>query len=99
MLTTELILPQKTFPWRIKNGKTFVLAETQNGDAVDTEHERRQGGLDAGHVAGGFYNACLQGGSVCDFEEGIDVLEIYMPQTEDLYLSWVQCRDIDGCLT
>lgn len=87
------------FPWRTKHGTAFVLAETQNGHAIDTEHERRQGGLDAGHVAGGVYDACLQGGSVCDFEQRIDVVDIDLPEPEDLDLFRVQGKDIDGCLT
>lgn len=99
MLTTELVLRQETFPWRFKNCKAFVLAEAQKGDAVDTEHERRQGGLDAGHAAGGFYDACLQSGSVCDFKKRIDVVDIDLPEPEDLGLYWVQSRNIYGCLT
>ena len=90
MLTAEPIPRQKTVPWRTKHGMTFVLAETQNRHAIDTEHERRQGGLDAGHVASGVYDACLQGGSVCDFEQRIDVVNIDLPEPEDLDLFRVQ---------
>jgi hypothetical protein len=99
LLTAELIPRQKTLPWRTKHGTAFVLAETQNGHAIDTEHERSQGGLDAGQVAGGVYDACLQGGSVGDFEQRIDVVEIDLPEPEDLDLFRVQGEDIDGCLT
>ena len=99
MLTAELIPSQKTFPWRTQHVTAFVLAETQNGDAIDTKHERRQGGLDAGYVADGVYDAYLQGGSVCDFEQRIDVVDIDLPEPKDLDLFRVQGRDINGCLT
>lgn len=71
------------FPWRAKHGTAFALDETQNGHAIDTEHERRQGGLDACHVAGSVYDASLQGGSVGDFEQRIDVVEVDLPEPED----------------
>lgn len=99
MLTARLIPREKTFPWRTKHGTAFVLAETQNGHAIDTEHERRQGGLDGGHVAGGVYDACLQGGSVCNFEQRIDIVDIDLPEPENLDLFRMQGKDIDGCLT
>lgn len=99
MLTAELISRQKSFPWRTKHSETLVLAEAQNGHAINADHERCQGGLDAGHVRGGVYDACLQGGSVSDFEQRIDVVNIDLPKPEDLYLCRVQGTDIDGRLT
>jgi hypothetical protein len=77
----------------------LVLIETPYSHTVDTEHEGGQGRFDGCHIGGSVYDASLQGGSVCDLEQRVDIVEIGLPELEDLDLFWVKGRDIEGCLT
>lgn len=50
------------------------------------------------NVANGLYNAPLHGGHMDDFEEGVDIVEVNLPQPEYLDRLGVECREVYRCL-
>jgi hypothetical protein len=71
------------------------LVEAEDRHTVYGEHESFQGRIDASHVTGGIDNAWLQSRSMSNFQQRIDVLQVYLPELEDLALAWMQSREVD----
>lgn len=75
---------------RSKERKTLLVGEAQNRDTINAENKGLQGRTDAFQIADGNDDAWLQGRCVGDLEQRVDVLEVNLPEPEDLHLFRVQ---------
>lgn len=75
-----------------------MIAETQNGHCVDTEHERLQVWGDARGITSRFDDTCLQARCVRDFEQRVNIFKIDLPESEDMDWLRVQSRRVDSRL-
>jgi hypothetical protein len=80
-----------------KQGIAFVVYETQNSDAIYAEHECLHGWTDVCDITSGVDDECLQCRGMRDFEKRVDVIQVNLPESEDLNLTWMQSREVNDC--
>lgn len=90
LLTCEMITCLQIPPGRSKERMTLLSGEAQQGDTIYAEDKGRQGRTDAFQIADSIDDAWLQGRCVGNLEQWVDVLEVNLPEPEDLDLFWVQ---------
>jgi len=74
---------------------TLVLVKAKDGHTVDAEHERGQGRLRGRQIGGSFYDSTLKGRRMRDLEQRVDIVEVDLPQPEDVDWTGMQSRKID----
>lgn len=70
-------------------------SETQGCHAVYAKHECFHIWVDVFQVTGSFDDAALQTWGMCNFEQWIDVVEVSLPQSEDVNRFWVKSGKIN----
>lgn len=85
-------------PGRSKERTTLLVGKAQHGDTIYAEDKGFQRRTDAFEIADGIDDACLQGRHVGNLEQWVDVLEVNLPEPEDVDLLWVQGGYTDFCL-
>lgn len=85
-----MITCHEVAPGRSKERPTLLVGEAQNGDTIYAEDKCFEGRTDAFQIADGIDDAYLQGRGVGNLEQWVDVLEVNLPESEDVDLLWVQ---------
>jgi len=94
MLASSAIRTEKVLLGRAERSPAVVRVQTRDGDTIYTEHERLHGWRDAADVGRGFDDPSLQCNAVGDFEQRIYVLQVYLPESEDLNWIGVERREV-----
>ena len=94
LLASELESAQQVILGRCKYRPTFFLRQADDRDAVDGEHERGEAGVDGRKATNGVNDARLECWGMRDLEKRIDIVEIDLPQLEDLRRRRMQGREV-----
>ena len=78
-----------------KDGATLLVRQAQHRGAVDAKEKCLERRLEGREVGKGVDDAGLQGRGVGDLQEGVDVVEVELPEAEDLGLLGVQGGEVD----
>ena len=84
LLAPELESSQQVILRSCKDRPTLFFRQADDRDAVDGEHKRSEGGVDVRQSANGVNDARLECWGMRDFEERVDIVEINLPELEDL---------------
>ncbi len=91
----KLVARQNLMSGGAKEGAALLVGQAQHRDAVDAEEEGLKGRLEGREVGKGVDDAGLQGWGVGDLEEGVDIVEVGLPQAKHLGLLRVQGAQVD----
>ena len=91
-----VVSPQQDSPVLAKVAVDLLLGQRSNSGKVDSKQQRLERLGDLGQVADGGDEVDLQGRGVGDLEQGVDVLDVQVPEQEALDGGRVGAGEADG---
>lgn len=90
----QLIASDGIYSRYAEHGAAFILVQTIDGNAVYAEHEGFQVGFDLCHIASSIDDARLKSRCMRQFQNGVYVFQVRLPEFEYLCLAWMEGRKL-----